>query len=1706
MAFTSAGSFGIGNTKTSGTNISLVTTRDIVANELLIIAVGADNPDTVAGSTDIFGASTGGGVTWNAATAWRKGGGGAANGADVGLLWGIAPAGGIASGTTITVVLSSAVSAKAATGWGWTYPSGQTIALANSQGADGMVSLSRTLDATKANLVVRATALEDNATTQLTPTSGFTVLDAAGTTGSGAASNMIVRGEWQASADNESGTYTSAPSGVSATDMASRIYLFTVTVPSGATTVTGSFTANAIIKKTLTASFSADAVVKKTLASSFTADASISILVSGSFTANAIIRSAIGGSFTANAIIRATIGQTFTADAVVRKNLSASFTADAQVSSGGGPSYSSVVTALSPVWWMPLSDASGVTAVATNGPNATYSNTPTLGVASLLLGSSDTAVTFDGAQSEYVQSNSNVNALGSAHALSVWISPTNNADTIFLSQASNSFLRRNADGSLSFRWLDAGSVQRTLITATGIANLGGPYFVVGTHDGTNTARIYLNGTEVAISTANTSLGVATAAWQIARHSTSGLYFTGTMDEVVLYGTGLTASDVTAIYNAGTSASSGGTVSQSFTANAIIRAAVAGFFTANAEISSSISTITDSFTANSIIKKTTVGSFTANAQISSGLPQPPTTSGEAMPVADLPGWTHVFSDDFDTTVALGSWPTSVSSKWQDYSGYHSFTGGYFAPTQVTTQHDSLLDMYLHEEAGTGRWLQSSPQPILDSSGTAAGKYQTYGRYAVRFYTETVDKFYLAWLTWPQSEVWPGDGEIDFPEGELDGNIGAYTHHQGATTGGDQDGFLSGVTTGGAWHTAVIEWAPNRVRYILDGTVIGTSINRLPNTPMRYAMMTTVSPAGFPVGGATARVWVDWVSVWSYNAATDNYASGTGYRDAVLALSPVGYWRFGEASGSGPTAASEIGPNATYSGSPTKGVAGLLTGDSNTAVAFSSATSQYAITGSLGVVGPSFSIAAWIKPTADADAIFIGQGSIAFLRRLADGSVVFRWTDSGGTQRNLTSAAGATVSGSTYFVVGTHDGTTARLYINGSEVTNTALYNSGTIAATGWYIGLHSTIAFKFTGTIDEPAVFNSLLSASDVADLYTAGTVGNRVTGSFTANAIIKQTISASFTANSIIKKTSSASITADSVIKKTVSASLTADALIKTIVSSSFTANAVIRNSIESSFTANAVVRNTLGASFTADAIIRRTESGSFTANAILRSTGSGTFIADAVIRNAVGASFTANAVIHNAIGSSFTANAVIQNVLASTFFADAMILRTEVATFTANSMVSTSTSASFIADAMISSGAILFLTADAVIKKTISASFTSNAVIKNTIAGALTTNAVIKVSLVGSFTANAIIRATVGNSFTTDAVIRNAVGGALTADAIMRTTPSVNFTANAIIRRTESNTLSADAVIRNTPTGAFTIDALIVVSGINFFTADAIIKGTSGQAFTADAMIKQIISGSFVADSVLRRTMAGTLSADAMISTLMTGSFTANATIAGITGGSFVANAVIKGTLASSFTANATVSRVMASTFTANAVVRNTLGGSFAANAMILRNTTSTFTADAMISRNTAGSFVADAMIERTITGSFTMDAIVRTTYNGSLNLESIIKRTQAAAFLADATISAPGTSWLTADAIIVAASGGAVTLNAIIQRTVNASFTASALIVVQSTSLGSLTMDADIGPYNPGYSGEAVRMDEHTESVVVIDHSGKFHVRRDNNKIEVK
>jgi hypothetical protein len=232
------------------------------------------------------------------------------------------------------------------------------------------------------------------------------------------------------------------------------------------------------------------------------------------------------------------------------------------------------------------------------------------------------------------------------------------------------------------------------------------------------------------------------------------------------------------------------------------------------------------------------------------------SGQGMPVGDLPGWRQIFRDDFTTDVPQGAFPGALAGRWgaYPYPARDTYSGTYW-PQKVISVHDGFMDLFLHSENGVH--LSAAPTPRLP--GASSGNGILYGRYAVRFRADPVPGYKTAWLLWPDSGAWPRDGEIDFPEAGLDDPICAFMHRMG---GAGQDVYCTGATYP-TWHTAVIEWTPQRLTFILDDRVVGNATSNIPNTPMHWVLQTETNKVP-PDNAAAGHVQIAWVAVYRPDA--------------------------------------------------------------------------------------------------------------------------------------------------------------------------------------------------------------------------------------------------------------------------------------------------------------------------------------------------------------------------------------------------------------------------------------------------------------------------------------------------------------------------------------------------------------------------------------------------------------------------------------------------------------------------------------------------------------------------------------------------------------------------------------------------------------------------------------------------------------------------
>ena len=256
------------------------------------------------------------------------------------------------------------------------------------------------------------------------------------------------------------------------------------------------------------------------------------------------------------------------------------------------------------------------------------------------------------------------------------------------------------------------------------------------------------------------------------------------------------------------------------------------------------------------------------------PPVPSVSGQPMPATPPEGWTRIFEEDFDVPAAVGQFRSIYGSKFANYNDGWPTTG---APANVRrcsskvvsvesgrmvyTQHAETLaaDDPCREGSTNPTWLNAVEQPIPNDGIMGKSNARWTIRFRVVAETAALEGQYLVPLLWPVTEAWPADGEIDFPEGGLSGNMVGFIHHQGATEPGDQTQVNTGVPFTPGWHTATTEWiGGTSVKLYLDGALVGEVTERVPNKAMRYVLQTETCWGGpCPPEGSSVRIEWDWV---------------------------------------------------------------------------------------------------------------------------------------------------------------------------------------------------------------------------------------------------------------------------------------------------------------------------------------------------------------------------------------------------------------------------------------------------------------------------------------------------------------------------------------------------------------------------------------------------------------------------------------------------------------------------------------------------------------------------------------------------------------------------------------------------------------------------------------------------------------------------------
>ncbi|AMM21333.1 hypothetical protein AX769_15845 [Frondihabitans sp. PAMC 28766] len=234
---------------------------------------------------------------------------------------------------------------------------------------------------------------------------------------------------------------------------------------------------------------------------------------------------------------------------------------------------------------------------------------------------------------------------------------------------------------------------------------------------------------------------------------------------------------------------------------------------------------------------------------------------AMPVGDVTSsgtrWTQTYSQDFTTDAATGrvlsTYPAmGAYASGKDTSGY-----GEYAPDQVLSVHDSVLDYHLRTVAG---------QPLVASVLPDDYRPHQYARVSIRYRATSTLGYKFVGMLWPSSNDWD-DGEIDWPEGDLDARARPASQVVGGTNPVTGEHIFEPAyqffppADQTQFHVATTEWTKGVVRFFWDGKLLAQVAQGVPTKPMRVTLQAeTWLQRGAPPAGADGHVEIDWVVVY------------------------------------------------------------------------------------------------------------------------------------------------------------------------------------------------------------------------------------------------------------------------------------------------------------------------------------------------------------------------------------------------------------------------------------------------------------------------------------------------------------------------------------------------------------------------------------------------------------------------------------------------------------------------------------------------------------------------------------------------------------------------------------------------------------------------------------------------------------------------------
>ncbi len=267
-----------------------------------------------------------------------------------------------------------------------------------------------------------------------------------------------------------------------------------------------------------------------------------------------------------------------------------------------------------------------------------------------------------------------------------------------------------------------------------------------------------------------------------------------------------------------------------------------------------------------------------------------------------------------------------------------------------------------------------------------------------------------------------------------------------------------------------------------------------------------------GGALTATDSTTVNITAVNDAPVGVDDPGAFSDQVLAENPVGYWRLGEPSGPTATNLGTLGAGAdgTYNGPPTLGVGGYP-GSSDTAATFNG-TTDYVDVGNFDVSGTGLTLSAWFNANnlgVDVDHRIISKCASSG-QQIDDHSWMLSTEDiagenylrfrleAGGTTSTLLASTVDLSTNHWYFATATYDAATGsmKIFLDGVEIASRSHAVGGAVDTDPTrpvWIGANPNGAAYFDGQIDEVAIYDKALTATQIQAMFDTASGGYSAT-------------------------------------------------------------------------------------------------------------------------------------------------------------------------------------------------------------------------------------------------------------------------------------------------------------------------------------------------------------------------------------------------------------------------------------------------------------------------------------------------------------------------------------------------------------------------------------------------------------------------------------